>query len=344
MTAPGELDLAAVMAALAALPAQLTGREGQAIRERVERLAGILGAQGPDAELRSRAAAELEQLIAAVGELAAGAKGRKRAAQAPGAIASPGARSTPGGSAESIASPGSAGARSTPGGSAESIDLGQLADGLRTFVEFLRAPTAANQAQVEQMVATLEGAAVPRPVPLDQLNIDATVEQLAVESARRHGLQGAEARHAIARMKREMQMLVRQLELRAHQEASRATTAAEMERLFDAVVNTGTPLGQALAPERAAIIAAYRSVDLAHMAEGLRVFGEWLAKPSRDPAAHVAELRSRLSETLGPATAGDPGRSEAERRADFEREIQVAVDEIFRGSGLGRGPGGAGAP
>src|SRR5262249_4865099 len=144
-------------------------------------------------------------------------------------IASPGsagARSTPGGSAESIASPGSAGARSTPGGSAESIaspvsaesiDLGQLADGLRTFVEFLRAPTAANQAQVEQMVATLEGTAVPRPVPLDQLNIDTTVEQLAIESARRHGLQGAEARHAVARMKREMQTLVRQLELRAHQ-------------------------------------------------------------------------------------------------------------------------------
>ena len=308
MTAPGEPDLAAVMAALAALPAQLTGRDGQAIRGHVERLAGILGAQGSDAELRSRAAAELEQLILAIGQLAAGAKGRQRAAQAPGAI-----------------------------------DLGQLAAGLRSFVEFLRTPTAANQAQVEQMVATMQGTAAPQRVPLDQLNIDGTVEELAIESARRHGLQGADARHAIARMKREMQTLVRQLELRAHQEASRATTAAEMERLFDAVVNTGTPLGQTLAPERAAVIAAFRSVDLAHMAEGLRAFGEWLARPSRDPVAHVAELRSRLAEALGPATAGDPARSEAERRADFEREIQVAVDLIFRGSGLGR-PDGAGSP
>jgi len=306
MTAPGEPDLAAMMAALAELPARLTGRDGQDIRARVERLAGILGAQGPDAELRSRAAAELEQLIAAVARLAAGAKGKKRAAEASG-----------------------------------SIDLGQLAGGLRSFVEFLRAPTTANQAQVEQMIATLHGTALPRPVPLDQLNIDAAVEELALESARRHGLAGAEARHAVARMKREMTALVHQLELRAQQEASRATSASDMERLFDRVVDTGTPLGQALAPERAAIIAAFRSVDLAHMAEGLRVFGEWLSRRAPDPAAHVADLRTRLGETLGPPTAGDPARSEAERRHDFERDIQLAVDQIFRGSGLGgASPGG----
>jgi hypothetical protein len=305
MTVPGEPDLAAVMGALAQLPAQLTGRDGQDIRARVERLAGILGAKGSDAELRSRAAGELEQLIDAVARLAGGAKGKQRAAQASGAI-----------------------------------DLGQLADGLRSFVEFLRAPTTANQAQVEQMIASLHGTALPRPVPLDQLNIEATVEELAVESARRHGLPGADARHAVARMKREMTQLVRQLEQRAQQEAARATAAADMERLFDRVVDTGTPLGQALAPERSAIVTAFRSVDLAHMAEGLRVFGAWLIRPSRDPAAHVGELRTQLADTLGPPTAGDPARSEAERRHDFEREIQNAVDQIFRGSGLGGGSSG----
>jgi hypothetical protein len=308
MTAPGEPDLAAVIGALAQLPAQLTGRDGQDIRTRVERLAGILGAKGSDAELRSRAVAELEQLIEAVTRLAAGARGKQRAAEAKAAI-----------------------------------DLGQLADGLRTFVAFLRAPTTANQAGVEQMIATLHGTALPRPVPLDQLNIDATVEQLAIESARRHGLAGADARHAVARMKREMTALVHQLELRAQQEASRATAASDMERLFDRVVDTGTPLGQALAPERAAIITAFRSVDLAHMAEGLRVFGEWLARRAPDPAAHVADLRTRLADTLGPPTAGDPARSEDERRHDFERDIQLAVDQIFRGSGLGSGASNGGA-
>lgn len=304
MTAPADPgpDLAAMMAMLAALPAQLTGREGKAIRDHVERLAQILGAEGPDAELRGRAAAELDQLVTAVTQLAGRARPGKR-------------------------SPAQAG-----------LDLGQLAEGLRTFAEFLRAPTGKTQAQVEEMVATLGGTALPRPVPLDELKIDGTVEELAIESARRHGLQGAEARRAVERMKREMATLVRELELRAQQEASRARTAADMERLLGAVVQTGTALAQALAAERAPILDAFRRVDLAHMAEGLRVFGEWLSTPADDAAAHIAVLRARLAEALGPPTTGDPARSEAEHRADYEREIQVAVDQIFRGQGRGTGP------
>lgn len=303
MTAPGEPDLEAMMAALAALPAHLTGRDGPEIRERVARLAEILRTGGPDAELRARAAEELDPLIAATLRLTAGAQRGKAAAPAAG-----------------------------------EIDLAELAGGLRRFVEFLRAPTDANQAEVEAMVTALRGPPLPppAPVPLDQLNVDGTVDELAIESARRRGLKGAEARRAIERMKREMAGLMTQLELRAQQEASRATTAAEMERLFDAVIQTGTPLGRALAPERAAVIAAFRSVDLAHMAEGLRTFGEWLSTPAADPAAHVAELRARFAGALGPPTAGDPARSEDERRADFEREIRDAVARIFGGAGPAR--------
>jgi len=304
VTTPGEPELAALMAALGNLPTQLAGREGAALRAHVGRLAEILQAQGPDSELRARAAAELDQLVGVLGQLVGAAKPAR------------------------------------PSGPAGAVDLAQLADGLRTFADYLRAPTGASQAQVEQMVATLQGAAVPRPVPLDELDISGTVEQLAVESARRHGLHGADARRAAERMKREMATLVRQLELRAQQEASRARTAADMERLFDQVVQTGSALGLALAPERGEVIAAFRSVDLAHMAAGLRVFGAWLSTPAAAPAAHVAALRAQLATALGPPSAGDPARSEVERRADFEREIKLAVDRIFRGTGTG----GAGAP
>jgi hypothetical protein len=280
-----------VMAALSGLSSKLAGREGAAIRDHVQRLAAILGQSGPDEELRARAAAELEQLVVAIGALGGAKKG-------------PIAQAVRG------------------------IDLGQLAGGLRTFAAYLRAPTAANQAEVEQMVAALQGP--PKPVPLDELRMDGTIEELALESARRHGLEGAELRQAVARMKREMQTLMQRLELRAQQEASRARTAAEFERLFDAVLATASPLATPLAAERAAIVRAFRSVDLAHMAEGLRVFAEWLSTPAPDPAAHVVGLHARFAETLGPPTTGDPARSEAERRADFEREIKLAVDEIFR--------------
>lgn len=291
MTAPAP-GFDELMAALAGLSAQLAGGEASAIREHVQRLAGILAQSGPEAELRARAAEELEQLVAAIGKL--------------GAARGPSAQAVRG------------------------LDLARLAAGLRTFAGYLRAPTSANQTEVAQLVATLQGMA-PRPVPLDELRIGGSIEELAVESARRHGLQGAELRHAVERMKREMQTLMQQLEIRARQEASRARTAAEFERLFDAVLQSGSALGDALVPERAPIIQAFRSVDLAHMAEGLRTFAEWLSTPADDPAAHVAVLRARFAETLGPPTTGDPARSDDERRADFEREIKLAVDQIFRG-------------
>ena len=70
--------------------------------------------------------------------------------------------------------------------------------------------------------------------------------------------------------------------------------------------------------------------NLTHMAEGLGAFAEWLSTPADDATAHVAELRVVLSEVLGPPTTGDPARSQAERRADFEREIRVAIDQVFR--------------
>lgn len=299
MTAP-QPTFEQLMAELAGLSAKLAGREGQAIRAHLQRLATILAQQGPEPELRARTAAELEQLIGALAQLGQLAKTKR------------------GPSAKAI----------------RDIDLGQLAGGLRTFVTYLRAPTGENQAQVEELVAKLQGAPVLQPVPLDELRqggmMDGTIEELAIESARRHGLEGAELRHAVEAMKRQMSSLMTQLELRAQQEASRARTASEFERLIDAVVQTGTPLGQAVAHERAPIVQAFRGVDLAHMAEGLHVFAEWLSTPAADSTAHVAELRARLAETLGPPTAGDPARSEAERRADFEREIKAAVDQIFR--------------
>jgi len=287
MTAPAP-TFDELMATLAKLSTQLTGRDGGAIRDHVERLASVLAQTGPEAELRSRAAAELEQLVSALGRL--------------------------GGAAHAPRGP----------------DLGQLADGLRGMVAYLRAPTTENQAKVQQLIGSLPGALAPAPVPLDELKIDGTIEALAIEAARRHGLEGTELRRAVAGMQRDMAKLVGELERRAQLEASRMRTAGKFDQLIDQVIATRSPLGNALAEDRAVIVAAYRGVDLAHMAEGLRVFAEWLSTPADDPELHVLELRARFAEVLGPPTAPDPGRSEAERRADFERDIKVAVDQIFR--------------
>jgi len=295
MTAPIPSSFEEVLASVAALSSKLTGREGNAIREHIQRLAQVLALEGPDAELRARAATELEQLIEVIARL--------------GGLRGPVAKAIRG------------------------FNLTQLAAGLRTFVQYLRAPTAENQAQAEQLVANLQGSPVLQPVPLDELQIDERVESLAVQSALRQGLAGADLTRAVERMKREMVSFKRQLELRTQQEGHRASTAVEMSGLLDALVKTASALGKALEPERAAIMEAFCRVDLTRMAAGLRVYSQWIpASMGTDPAAAVAALRVQLADALGPATAVNAMAGEAERRADYEREIQAAVDKIFRGA------------
>jgi hypothetical protein len=290
MTAPSQPGFDELIAALGGLSSKLASRDGNALRESVQQLAAALTQAAADPQLRARAAVELEKLVDSMSRLGAAQTG-------------PGAQPLRG------------------------MDLTRVAAGLRTFVEHLRAPTSASRAQVDQLVTHLQRAASQATVAPPR--IDTTIEALAVEAARRNGHEGDEQREAVERMKREMSSLVGQLERRAQQEASRARTAAEFERLFDAMVRTGTPLAQAAGLERASIVEAFRRVDLAHMAEGLRVFAEWLSVTTDAPAAHVADLRARLTQALGPPTDSDPARSDDERRADAEREIRAAVASIF---------------
>jgi hypothetical protein len=294
MTAPSQPGFDELIAALGGLSSKLASRDGNALRESVQQLATALKHSAANPQLRARAASELEKLVDAIAQL--GAAQRESNAQAQ-----------------------------------RGMDLGRVAAGLRTFAEYLRAPTSANRAPVDQLVAHLQRAAVPSAAT-EPARIDGTIEELAAESARRLGFEGDEQRQAVERMKAEMSALVQQLERRAQHDASRARTAAEFERLLDAVVRSGTPLGEAAAVERAAIVDAFRRVDLVHMAEGLRVFAEWLSAPADDAAAHVAALRAQLTEALGPPTDADPARSETERRADVEREIRTAVERIFGGA------------
>ncbi|HMG23129.1 MAG TPA: hypothetical protein VK607_17455, partial [Kofleriaceae bacterium] len=214
MTAQIPDDVEPVLASVAALAGQLTGREGNAIREHIQRLAQVLAAEGPDAELRERAAGELDQLIAAIARLG--------------------------------------GARGPVAKAIRGFNLQQLAAGLRTFVQYLRAPSAENQAQAEQLIAGLQGAPALQPVALDELQIDDRVESLAVQSAVRQGLAGAELARAVERMKREMAGFKRELEARTQREGHRTRTAGEMQGLLDDLIRAGGGLGAALATERAA--------------------------------------------------------------------------------------------
>jgi hypothetical protein len=219
-----------------------------------------------------------------------------------------------------------AGAGGAVGKAFRGVDAGQLADGLRTFAGWLRSPSKGGEEQVAELMQRLGG-----PVPLSELRVGNQIDLLAIEAARRKGLEGEAARHEIARMKREVQSLMARLERFAQDEASRARTANSFEQLLDRVLGLGTPLSTALRPAREQIVRDYRRVDLAHMAEGLRELAEWLASPHEDPDEHVEAFQKRLVAVLGPATLGDPNAPEAERRAALEAQIQRETDRIFNG-------------
>src|ERR1041384_3278572 len=180
MIAGVQVTFGELMSTLGTLATKLAGHEGTAIREHLRQLAAVLATQGSvppasDIVLRTRAAAVLEHLSASVVPL--------------GALA--------------------------PLRSLRGVNLGELVDGLHSFIGLLRAPVGERHVQVEQLIADLQASRVLRPVPIQGLESDEAAGALAVEAARRHGLEGAVLRRAVGRMKREMSTLVRQLELRA---------------------------------------------------------------------------------------------------------------------------------
>jgi hypothetical protein len=207
----------------------------------------------------------------------------------------------------------------------------QTLAGLRGFVAWLRSPTPENERAVEEFMGWA-GAGIPQPpppAPLAEYDPSATVDALAAEAARRQGLTGQAARSAVERMKRDVKSVMARLELRAQDDAARATATRDFATLLDQVLALKTPLMAALAPKRDAILSAVAHVDTTHIGSGMRAIASWLTSSGDDVDAHVAALDAILAEALGPATHPDALRSDADRQADFERDVREAIHAVF---------------
>jgi len=151
---------------------------------------------------------------------------------------------------------------------------------------------------------------------------------------------GADARHAVARMKRERDEALRP--------ASRAARPAGgvardgrlgLERLFDRVVDTDKrpphPLGQGSSRRSAAAVSPRSAASTSHhRAEGLCACSAKMAVPAgARPAAPRRDLRTRLGEDARAADAGDPAR-QRDRAPPRLRARDPVPRQIFRGSGL----------
>jgi hypothetical protein len=97
--------------------------------------------------------------------------------------------------------------------------------------------------------------------------------------------------------------------------AARARAAREVDELR-AVVAQAAP-------------GALPGIDLARLAEALRVFGAWLAAPTPANEAEAERAVADLQLQIGPLLGWDPGREDAARREQYRREARAALDEIF---------------
>lgn len=169
------------------------------------------------------------------------------------------------------------------------------------------------------------------PDPPQQQNLDELMEALATVSAKLQGKQGAELDAHVRHVKDSVKQLVQTVQIKEQDAALRKQAAAQVEELLDAVAKIGNPAGQAVAGAREPIAQTFRGVDLAKMADGMRVFAEWLAHPNNANKAQAEQLIAQLQHVMGPMVGFDPAREDEERRAQIKKDVQKSLDEIFRG-------------
>ena len=166
---------------------------------------------------------------------------------------------------------------------------------------------------------------------LENAPLDVLVDVLAKVSGQLQGKQGAELRKHVGEIKTQVESVVAGVQRDVDDQEMRKAVAAEVEKLIDTVSRTGTAVGQAVGNQREAITAVFRGVELDKMADGLRLFADYLQDPSEERASKLQALIAQLQQTMGHLVGYDPEREEAERRAAIKRDVKASLDEIFRG-------------
>lgn len=173
-----------------------------------------------------------------------------------------------------------------------------------------------------------------RETSAKQQGFDELMDSLARVSAQAHGMKGAAVEEHVRHVKENVASVVKQVDRVEGNEASRKAAAAQVEQLIDALAKmgeAGNPAGQAVGEHRDQLAKQFQGADLKTMASGLKVFAEWLARPTAQNSAAVQQLIAQLEAVMGPMAGRDLEREDAERRAEIKRGVQATMDEIFRG-------------
>jgi hypothetical protein len=160
--------------------------------------------------------------------------------------------------------------------------------------------------------------------------LEVLIEVLATAAGQMQGLKGAELKERVTELTGQVQQVAKSVERQIADDEHRKQAAAEVERLIDMFVRTGTAAGKALEKHRDQIAAQFRGVDLQQVAAGMRVLADWMANPSAEKEVEAKALLEKLQTTMGPLVGYDPQREEEQRHAEIKANVRKSLDDIFR--------------
>ncbi len=165
--------------------------------------------------------------------------------------------------------------------------------------------------------------------PLAGQPVEVIIEVLAKLSGQMKGLDGAELRRHVTQVAGQLQSLTTRVEQAFAQEATRKEAAAEVERMVDMVIRTGTAAGKSLEQHRTPIAQAFKGADMDKLAEGMRLLADWMQNPSEATEARAKTLLNDLQTTMGPKVGYDPELEEKRRQEAIKADVAKSLSEIM---------------
>lgn len=165
--------------------------------------------------------------------------------------------------------------------------------------------------------------------PLAGQPVEVIIEVLAKLSGQMKGLDGAALRRHVAQVAGQLQSLTTRVEQTFAQEASRKEAAAEVERMIDFLVRTGTAAGKAIEKQRTPITQAFRGADIDKLAEGMRKLADFMQNPTPQTEAEAKALLNDLQTTMGPKVGYDPEVEEKRRQEQIKADVAKSLGEVL---------------
>jgi hypothetical protein len=165
--------------------------------------------------------------------------------------------------------------------------------------------------------------------PLAGQPVEVIVDVLSKLSGQIQGLDGAELKRHVVRVATQLQDITRSVEQKFAVEATRKEAAAEVERLVEVLVRTGTSAGKALEQHRKPIAQAFQGADIQKLADGMKLLATWMTNPNEQTEQEAKALLNDLQTTMGPKVGYDPEQEERDRRAAIAEDVKKRMAEAM---------------